>query len=336
MNPIKAQALTLILRTANPWLVGHNFGRVAPIFFLNSLVRDCGPQGASVRVGRILDLLNGVDPADIQGLPLPIERADDISIALRGALASDRRAFRTTTGSGLLPVNRGLIMPSGSDDGLGRHVRQLIASSTVGEDFLSRLGQIFSEGHNSGVIVEDPVSRLGRLLAGTVPTSVHVDSAADDSPQGYRQTEYDNQLATFVVNAFRTGTSIQRISSIRSLALAGYMVSVLRMLQGPLVAESGEPRLLIAYAGLPPGRSQEPSNLAAISSFRSFIRASWKSMLNAAEAAILGDGLSPGSQDDPARRLRQGLVVVLNDLATRLKLAEAFSDRSGGGSHDSP
>lgn len=319
MNTAQAQALTGVLRKGNPWLVGHNFRRVAPVFFLNSLLRDRSSPGAPERVERVLKLLHVVDPSDIEGLPLNVERPDGLSIAIRGALAADRRAFNTANGSALFPVSANLILGGASDDGLGRLARDLIDSSIHGADFANRLAVLFPDDNSGLSQVEDPVSRLGYLLAGNVPSPTlapHIGGLQD-----VHQSAFDEKLAGFILNAFRVGSRIQRLSALRALAHAGYLVSILRMLQGPIVASLGALRPVVVYAGLPPGPPQEPTTVTSIASFKSVVRTSWDATLRLTENAIVVSGLS--RNDDTNSQLRQSVIATLGrDLSDKIKISE--------------
>src|SRR5690606_3932264 len=116
-------------------------------------------------------------------------------------------------------------------------------------------------------VVEDPVTRFGRLLSGPMPEDIT--EFPDDPDPRNQQSDYDNRLASFIVNACQVGPHTQRLSAIRALAYAGFMASILRMLQGPIVDRSGSPGMVVVYAGLPPGNAREPTNVAAIASLRS-------------------------------------------------------------------
>lgn len=329
MIPAKAKAYTSLLRMGNRWLVGHNYSRVAPIFFLNSLLRSEASKGATERVARILDLLQEADPAEVNGLPIDIDQAEGISIAIRGALAADRRAFGTPSGSALFPVSSRLIMGTSSDDGLGTLARELLNASSVREEFSEQLRSILDTAGLGVSQVEDPISRFGHLLAGPA-----VDPGGPLSPAttpavglGSRGNAFDERLAVFVVRAFRTGPRTQRLSALRSLAHAGYLASILRMLQGPLVERTGSPRMVIVYAGLPPGNPSEPTSAAAIASLRSVVRASWESTVELASQML--DEVTSGDGSGDSERLRRGIRATIGaKLSKEIKLEEMFSSRA--------
>lgn len=311
MNSNVAKATTAILRQGNPWLVSHNVQRVAPLFLLHALLREYALPRAAARIEAIIKVLSGSDPSDLRAIPTPIEGADGIPTAIRGTIAADRRVFGSTRGSAFLPVHRGLLNDTGSDDGLGRRVGQLIARSSSAECFRARVKDLFNEQEVSSFHVEDPVTRFARLLTGgiTPPDELPSTHAGHSRSLG----PHNEGLAEFVVNAFRTGKLNQRISSLRSLALAGYLVSIVQMLQGPLVERLGEPIPVIVYAGLPPGSSREPAVMAAIASLRAACQASWSATIQLSESKIFRDGVAVDSSGDPLSLVRQRLVKVIGD-----------------------
>lgn len=325
MTPARSKALTAVLRAGNPWLIGHNYGRIAPIFFINSLLRDCSVPGATERVQRVLDLLLERPPGEIQHLPVVIEQPNGLSVAIRGALAADRRAFKTARGSALFPVDRRLIVRTGSDDGLGRRALNLIRQSPYNEEFRNHLEQIYSDATHPMSVVEDPVTRFGRLLSGPMPEDIT--EFPDDPDPRNQQSDYDNRLASFIVNACQVGPHTQRLSAIRALAYAGFMASILRMLQGPIVDRSGSPGMVVVYAGLPPGNAREPTNVAAIASLRSVARRSWDSAIDLAERQINVDRAD--NENSRRRILRQSLKATIGkQVSDELGLDGLFNSRS--------
>lgn len=311
MNTNVAKAVTAILRQGNPWLVSHNVQRVVPLFLLHALLREYALPRASSRLEAIIKALAGTEPEDFRGLPTPVEGPDGIPSAIRGSLAADRRVFGSTRGSAFLPVHRGLINDTGSDDGLGRRLGELISRSNSAETFRTRVKSLFLAPESPDIHVEDPVTRFGRLLAGD-------NTRTPDLPANHPEEIgsiglHDQGLAEFVVNAFRTGRLNQRISSLRSLALAGYFASIVRMLQGPLVEHLGEPMPVIVYAGLPPGSSHEPAVMAAVASLRAACQASWSATLVLSESRIARYSLAVGSSEEPVSLLRGRLIRAIGD-----------------------
>lgn len=323
MNSSVSKALTAILRRGNPWLVSHNFQRVAPLFFLHALLGDYALPKAMSRIEAIIELLAGTSPSSVQGLPTPVEGTDGIPAAIRGAFAADRRVFKSSRGSALLPVHRGLLYDTGSDDGLGRRVRELITRSPSATTFRTRVSHLFSESVVSRP-VEDPVTRFARLLADGGPEGTR-EIQPDQGPQMQGLRPYDVSLAGFVTNALRTGESSQRISALRSLALAGYIAAIVRMLQGPLVEHLGEPMPVVVYSGLPPGSTRDPGVMAAIGSLRAACQASWSATIQLAESALFSDGVSVTSTGDSLSLLRQRIVAAVgSELSASPDIRSAF------------
>lgn len=326
-----AKALTDILRVGNPWLVGHNYGRVAPLFVLNSLLSSLEVPGASSRIEVFVQLLNSADPGRIPGSAVPIEHADHIAIAVRGALASDRRVFGAADFSSLLPVHRGIIRKASSDDMLGTRIRNLVARSKYGDQFHARLSDFFASERPDGAMgaVRDPVSRFVSLVVGPLPPDSkeqHADEASDPT------TPFDAPLAEFILNCFSTRPSTQRIGALRSLGLGAYMAAIIRMLQGPVAGLTGKPQNVLVFTGMPPGKAQAPTTRAAIASLRSLVKRNWDATLAIAEHTLVSGSVAVGPGSGEVDLLRQRLAVLLGrERASKIGVQRYFRGQAEPG-----
>lgn len=309
MNREAEEALTAILRVANPWLVGHNYGRIVPLYVLHNLVRDARPPAQSrgmIDSVKALVFGNPAEPNQDIGDPYAL------GAAIRGALAADRRVFRNRRTGGvysnqgaLLPVVGNLIEPSPSDDGLGSELLSLIHHVGLAETFEERLHALYTLPPADCL---DPVTRLARLLGGTSSDTAERENT--DVLEGIEQpTSFDSSLADFVMDSLVPSPDPTRLQTLRDLAVTAYFVAILRMLQGPIVAQKGQPLPVIVYGGLPPGHAGDSAVAAATLSLRALIRTSLAHTIEATQDKMRNLPALPESDELDAFRQRVRALV---------------------------
>ena len=298
------------IRIGNPWLVGKNVNRVVPVYALHNILAPDFDRNAAL-LQSIKDLAFDAGKGLRGGLRDHINVHEqeyiDLQETVYGLLAPERRIFRDKKMGGagsigsLFPLVAGLVAPAGSDDGLGRRMRELLEQ--YGGDWQSRLVDLMAPA-----IAKDPATGFSMTLLGGV--SGHQNPRMFVVP-GESLKGLDKVCAEFVDRLIVSTQDAKRIATIRNLALGVYAVSVIRMVVGPVVETTKKIPLVFAYGGLPPGKQGDPLVRAACKSFQSWIGSSW-----AATAERLTTEINRAShlpRKSGAEKLRQQINGLLRD-----------------------
>ena len=208
------------------------------------------------------------------GIEIPSDAVgrDSLTQTAFGLLAPERRIFRDRKNGGagkhgsLFPIVGGLVAPTGSDDGLGRRLRQLM--DCVDTDWRDRLRQLLAP--NSA---HDPVTAFATVLLGGTSGELSADT---EKHKKKNLSDFDRACAEFVDHLISPQTNAQRISAIRNLAIGSYLVSTIEMVAGICSVKDNAPPCVFVYGGLPPGDSDDPIVRAACQSFQSWVSTSWQ------------------------------------------------------------
>ena len=132
------------IRIGNPWLVGKNVGRIVPVFVIQNFVAPDVEREPALQQA-IKHLAFDVDKAADNGLKgkIPDDAAgrEWLIQTVFGLFSPERRVFRDRVKGGagkegsLFPLVGGLVAPTGSDDSLGRRLRELVNRSIPTGDF---------------------------------------------------------------------------------------------------------------------------------------------------------------------------------------------------------
>src|SRR5262245_48102371 len=122
------------LRIGNPWLVGKNVGRIVPVYVLHNLITPDIERDPSLQAIKHLafDSELAIEAGLIDRLPNDKVGRENLSQTTFGLLSPERRIFRDRRRGGagkegaLFPLVGGLATATGSDDGLGRRLRELM------------------------------------------------------------------------------------------------------------------------------------------------------------------------------------------------------------------
>lgn len=294
------------LRLGNPWLVGENVNRIVPLYALQNAI---APEFArDEHFGLAKDLAVNAAYAIENGLKakVSVDAVDrlDLQETAFGLLSPEHRVFknrksgRADKNGAPFPLLAGFTTPTGSDDGLGKRVRELLERSD--SDWRARLQKLFVPGSPP-----DPVSAFAWLLLKDPPGKVEI-----LEPAAGKLTGFDKVCVDFVDALLDKDFGGNRISAIRALAYGIYFVAIIRMVAGPVVQSSRKGALpsVFAYAGLPPGRRDDPMVVAASASFQDWVSASW-----AATLELIGESLSKTAITTSGNRK--------DDLRARLQIA---------------
>jgi hypothetical protein len=133
------------LRIANPWLVGKNVSRIVPVYALhNALAPDFDRSDSLQSIKHLaFDAPRGLDGGLREIITVSEQELPDLESTVFGMLSPERRVFRDKANGGaskhgaLFPLVAGLVAPVGSDDGLGRRMRELL--ERLSDDWQARL-----------------------------------------------------------------------------------------------------------------------------------------------------------------------------------------------------
>jgi|GEM_PF-1452164 len=282
-----------ILRIGNPWMIGANAGRIAPLYVLHNVITGRYRGHLSPRVPRLKDL--AFDAATAFSEPdhaKSIDQAfsvisseyDLLQRTVFGLGAPERRIFRDRKNNGadnsgrLFPFVFELAETTGSDDSLGLRLRALIDSVDPGVQ-----QRIFHLINNSET-TNDPCTNFMRAVIGssgaTATSAVVPPPAANDAGRAsLARAEFDEHCVKFIANLLDNGSSGERNSSIRRLAWGCYFIAIMQLVTGPsvrLAGHAGELPLVMAFGDLPPGATSDPSAELASNSFVAWANASYR------------------------------------------------------------
>ncbi len=302
------------VRIGNPWLIGKNVNRVVPVYVVHNILapdfdRDDALQSIK---DSAFDAAKGLAGGLHDRVSLHEQEYVDLEQTVFGLLAPERRIFRDKAKGGassfgaLFPLVAGLVTPTASDDGLGKRMRELLELHEG--DWQSRLLELLAP-----TSAKDPATGFAMALLRGVAGHQNPRAIV---PPGKQLRGLDKACAEFVDKLIVKAQDARRIAAIRNLAFGVYAVAVIRMVAGPVVANTKKIPLVFAYGGLPPGRQGDPLVRAACKSFQSWIRVSWQ-----ATAEVLSDEISaavPLPRATGADKLRQQINGLLRDrLGTR-------------------
>lgn len=298
------------VRIGNPWLVGKNVNRVVPVYAVhNILAPDFDRDNALQSIkDSAFDAAKGLKGGLHHRVKLHEHEYVDLQQTVFGLLAPERRIFRDTKNGGanslsgaLFPLVAGLVTPTASDDGLGRRMRELL--ERYKGDWQSRLLELLAP-----TSAKDPATGFAMTLLGGVAGRQNPRAIA---PPEKQLLGLDKACAEFVDRLIVKAQDASRIAAIRNLAFGVYAVSVIRMVAGPVVANSKKLPLVFAYGGLPPGRQGDPLVRASCKSFQSWIRASWQATADLLSMGIGGAAHLPqATGGDKLRQQINGLLRV--------------------------
>jgi hypothetical protein len=264
-----------VIRVANPWMVGSNVMRVVPLYALHNFacvdfVRFKGEQAIKHLV---FDAKRGTTDKNLVGRfsVLPDELGD-LERSVAGLLSPDRRVFRDKKRGGagnqgaLFPAVGGLLAPTGSDDGLGKRFRELMAGHDT--DWRDRLKTLFGPA-----VAADPITGFAFRLLGNSAGEL----SEPPVPRRQKLTKLDQACAKFVDNVIEGAVDARRVPAIRRLAVAVYFAALIRLVAGPVERDKKTLPLVWAFGGLPPGMPGDPLVRATSKSFTQWIGQSWDS-----------------------------------------------------------
>lgn len=318
-----------LLRLGNPWLVGHNISRVVPVFSLQNVLAPDFERDAHFQA--IKDLTQNVEAAGTvaKRVAIPKSAYAELEQTAFGIVSPERRVFAkyaTVNGPKVksahkegapFPLLGGLSTSTGSDDGLGKQMRQLLEQLPT--DWQARLGRLFLPEQP-----KDPVTAFAFALLDSPPGQKIIGSKP---PAGKPLTGLNKSVAEFVDALIVDTQEGDRISAIRNLAYGIYLGSVIRMVSGPIIASTRKSPLVLAYAGLPPGDQGSPLVRLAIKSYQDWISASWKATIDLTAAQIDRSKIkkTKNAVDELTTKLRTALAVSIpktKELTTLMELLE--------------
>lgn len=303
-----------LLRLGNPWLVGKNVNRIVPVYALQNVLAPSFQKDANFQAAKNLTQ-NALYASTAFGDKISVSSAahTDLEQTVFGILSPERRVFakfakdgeklvKCAHGEGApFPLTGGFVTATGSDDGLGKRVRELLESLST--DWNHRLTRLLlpSQPH-------DPVTAFAFALLAE-PPGRKVDGTALAPNRAL--TGLSKSVADFVDALIIDAQSGDRISVIRNLAYGVYLGGVIRMVSGPVL--SGRKKLphVFAYAGLPPGDQSDPAVRLAITSYQDWISASWHETTKAIAEKI--DRANIKKSGSAAENLAAKLRVALAD-----------------------
>jgi len=300
------------LRIGNPWLVGKNVNRVVPIYVLHNLLEADFERTKSLQAIKHLVFDAGKALADGLSPRVDVGEQDyaDLQDTTFGLLAPERRVFRDKKGGGagkhgsLFPLVGGLVSPSASDDGLGRRVRALMEGHNT--DWQERLCNLLVPQ-----VSHDPATSFAFSLLGGTAGKI---SKKEFKRPRKRLGGLDGACAELIDNLIFSTGDARRVPIIRRIASGAYLVSILRMVVGPLADSGGDLPLVLVYCGLPPGGASEPLVRAASKSFSNWVGESWNAC-----ARCMFDSLSNAPTLPGAKRHEKVRQQVHHALAGRLE-----------------
>ena len=320
----RAQLGTAIARIGNPWMVGHNYGRVVPIYVLHNLLRARGTSSPD-RLHALKSL--AVDPnVDAAKLDLPVAARiqSGLNSLIRGTLAPDGRVFRNrraggaSQGGALLPVLPTIVESTVSDDGLGRRLHELLALSCVREEWDRRVSRLLTPAS-----ITDPVTNLAAVLTEYSLDEPHEVAEAQEARSSETQANaLDRSIARFMTTLLRNYEEGSRPYAVQQVGIAAYLMAIVRLLNGPLVSPDEPIPATMVFTGMPPGSSQDPLVSHAITSLRSTVHRSWIAMVDAIANHLDDQEPLPGS--DLRSRRRQQLRLALANNRFRASHWEAL------------
>lgn len=282
-----------ILRIGNPWMIGPNAGRIAPLYVLHNVITGRYKGHLSPRVPRLKDLAFHAQTAFSepdhsrsinQAFSVNSTEYDLLERTVFGLAAPERRLFRDRTNNGadnsgrLFPFIFDLAETTGSDDSLGLRLRALIDS--VDPEVQQRIFDLI----NGSESTNDPCTNFIRTIIGSngatatssvVPTPSPNDAGRASLPRA----EFDSHCVKFIANLLESGSYGERMSSIRRLAWGCYFIAIMQLVTGPsvrLAGHAGELPLVMAFGDLPPGSISDASAELASKSFVAWANASYR------------------------------------------------------------
>lgn len=303
-------------------MVGGNVNRIAPLYVLHNLIApdfESHPDQGALR-----DLAINAEIAARSALreriPTQESSRSELSRTSYGVFAPDRRIFHNKKTGGAyadqgapFPVVGGLATRTASDDGLGRRLRELIECKQT--DWQDRLRLLFLPEAS-----QDPVTGFATLLLGGTPGSARDDApeASDHAPQN----PLDEACANFIDNLIVPQKDARRIGVVRDLAIGAFLMSIVRLVAGPVVESGKHIPLVFVFGGIPPGNTHDALVHAAYRSFDAWISASWRAT---AEGMARRISATPTLSDaDMHGRRGQSLKILLAE-----SLGQKTSDIDG-------
>jgi hypothetical protein len=248
-----------------------------------------------------------------------------------GLLSPERRIFRDRKKGGagkegsFFPIVGGLIAPTGSDDSLGRRLRELM--EPVDSDWQSRLVRMFLPTSSM-----DPATAFATVLLGG--ESGHAKSKEQATHKAKKKlSNFDRSCAEFVDNLITPQMDARRVSAIRNLATGSYLISVIEMIAGVCAVKKKSPPFVFAYGGLPPGESDDPVVRAACQSFQSWVSTSWQATAEAIVERMDATGTLPKSETHEKReqQIRQLLSDRQKNIDDTIDVLKPFFKRKSTG-----
>src|SRR5262249_45224763 len=233
--------------------------------------RDSNIQQAIKHLAFDINMAAEGGPAD--RIPHDSKGRESLSETAFGLLSPERRIFRDRAkggarkGGALFPLLGGLAAATGSDDGLGRRLREQMESFDT--DWRERLVELFFPKAS-----RDPGTAFASILLGG---SAGAAKKADLSKVAKKRlSAFDRACCEFVDNLISPHADASRISAIRNLATGSYLITLIEMIAAVCALKSKKVPLVFVYGGMPPGESGDPIIRAACQSFQQWVTRSWQ------------------------------------------------------------
>lgn len=297
------------LRIGNPWLVGKNVSRVVPIYALHNLLAPDFDRESILQPIKHLafDGSKGLAAGLSDWVTVAEHEIPDLEDTVFGLLAPERRIFRDKKNGGaskhgaLFPLVAGLVSPVGSDDGLGRRMRELLEKYS--SDWQTRLIALLAPSAASDPATGFAMALLRGRAGQTNPRTI--------VPAAQPLDGLDRSCAEFVDKLIIGVTDATRVPTIRNLAYGVYMAAIFRMVAGPVESKQGQVPLVLAFGGMPPGDPGDPLVRAACKSFQSWIAQSWRTSIELLAGTISKTSALLGATG--VDKLRQQVRTLLQD-----------------------
>ncbi len=323
-----------LLRPQNPFVIGANYDRPAPVHVANGFVASAlGVSTLGIDLRRFLVPKKPGDPPppSLQfASRAPWAEESNVLTSMRQDLLTifnpDRRMW-TNFGSPV-PVVSLLANSDPSDDGYGPLVWELVRRHAT-EDYLHRLQQMLQPASAT-----DPVTLCATILTDGAQAGSKRGGFADET--SWFGTEGSvagkllaKNLTQFVEQLTQPREDARRLAGIQHLTRGLYFVTVIALLLGPLAAKRTQPTdtvdqigMMVMFADTPPGPARDPMVTASLRSFQ-LLLASNRIALAEKLAATLANHTLP-SRLPPRQRRREALRVQLasRESATPSKIEE--------------
>lgn len=297
------------IRIGNPWLVGKNVNRVVPVYALHNILAPDFDRDDALQAIKdsAFDAHKGMAGGLRDRVVLHEQEYGEFEQTVFGLLAPERRIFRDKVGGGasrlgsVFPLVAGLVAPAGSDDGLGRRMRELLERHQG--NWQERLVELMAPAN-----AKDPATGFAMRLLGGVSGQQNPSTIV---PPERPLSGLDKACVEFVDRLIVNTQDAKRIATIRNLAFGAYAVAVIRMVSGPVVENTKKLPLVFVYGGMPPGRQGDPLVRAACKSFQNWIGGSWAATAELLTVAINRATNLPRATG--ADKIRQKINGILRD-----------------------